>query len=558
MRRSLCYLLIAFGIAVLLTTLAPAQTVLYRARIGNYTEGATYVPTGPHSGHIAMLDGYEVWGFQSKGKGPAKKLFDTFDIAPLINFRGIAYMTPESRFIFTDTARPDRLIVSDSHGKSAGERIIEFPAGDPFRPNRFEGIVYIPQNADVYPDHLIAVSICQPAQAIACVGGYDYELRLLVMTRSGVVVNEITPNFNDMPEEWWNNAGEIWGIGFQEPDKLLLSAANLTWKMDFGGNLVGSVASTSVGDSYEGIVGLPDGNIAATNAYGKLLLFDSNMNRLPKLDRDYTIGLGISNPTGLAWNTDTKQLLILEPQHGSAIWSVPVSLKSKQKMADITDVQLGALALPGENNHVEGSRSRVMTYLPQQHQVAVTYLQAPFWVPDPLDPNRVQAKQRVRVARFNRAGQVVGYQKFFDWDPRVYPTPELWTWCLGFVPASDFGSDEFALRKASPSTSLYLVNATTGEWDRMIDLGLTGLTSVSFFDYFKPAKASDGRILMVGNDYRAVVTDMNGTPISEFNYRERLRLHGTLDFAHITSGPYTGAMAALNSNNSEVVIFRLD
>jgi hypothetical protein len=96
MRRTVVLVLLLCGL-MLIASAAAGQTVLYRARIGNFVEGMTFVPSGPYANHIVMSDGFDVYAFPASGSGkaPARKLFNTFDLTQGLMFRGIAYITTE-------------------------------------------------------------------------------------------------------------------------------------------------------------------------------------------------------------------------------------------------------------------------------------------------------------------------------------------------------------------------------------------------------------------------------------------------------------------------------
>jgi hypothetical protein len=98
MRKQIALFLFVGCVVVLLVASAQAQTVVYRARIGNFVEAIAYVPNGPNANHIAISDGFEVWAFPAAGNGnaPARMLFNTHDLSVSGGaFRGMAYITSE-------------------------------------------------------------------------------------------------------------------------------------------------------------------------------------------------------------------------------------------------------------------------------------------------------------------------------------------------------------------------------------------------------------------------------------------------------------------------------
>lgn len=552
MRRSFVFVLIVVSLVFVFTSIISAQTVQYRARIGNYTEGIAYLPNGTYANYIAMLDGYEVWAMPVDGKKvSALKLFDTQDMTINRQFVGMGYVPTEKLFVFTDTAQPDRLVFADQRGKSFSRTLV-FPADDPFRPTRFEGVAYIPQDSANYPDHLIVVSMCQ-GNSGPCVD-YPYEVRFLIVQRNGLVVKEIIPNFS---QEYYDNYGDVWGVGYQASNMLWFTAGPYMWRMDFDGNMqTGLMYTGNPWDAMEGIAQLANGKIVVSNGFGKLHFFDSAANPLPALDRDYTIGLGIANPNAVAWNTDTNQLLIVEQGNAPAIWSLTSTLNTKNKVVPLDSLDIGGWVQWPEWPYFIPQFTRSLTYLNDEHLIALGYTNQ--GVPAYYDGwgNLISpaVPSRMRVMRFNNSGALVGYQRMFDWSS--FPAA-IWVGTFSSTSSADYGAPEFIFRNLNPTLTLHMVNPYSGTPDNMIDLSRLGLTTAGVTEYFKPPKATEGQFLILGNDHIAVVSDMNGNKISQFNYLDKLHLRNITDLAYITSGPYAGSFAAISLNNSELVIFRL-
>jgi hypothetical protein len=442
------------------------------------------------------------------------------------------------------------MTVTDHKGRLVEVRSIQYP-DDLYVPNRFEGVVYIPPDAPMWADHLIAVSYCQAGMAVACIGT-EGEIRFLVIQRDGTVVKEIIGNFSD---EFWDTVGGVLGIGYQGPNTLLMSSGPFIWKMDFDGNIISEIKTSGNDvDSMEGVAALPSGKVVATGGGAKLKFFDASLNRLPALDRDHTIGLGIAAPIGIAWNTDTQELLIQEQYNGQAVWAVPSSMDAKRKAVDISLVHLGDFATPPEQEALPSLYARVMTYLPDQHQIALGYVNAAYWLGVPGQSQRIQS--RLRVVRFNNAGEVVGYDRMFDWDD---PVIDVWTWLFSYIPAADnAGVSQYVFRQYYGTQMLYMIGADDGLLDNSMNLSGVGPGALRVAEYFKPANASSGRFLLVGNDLRMALIDAAGTKLWGSDAFRTMRMAAIRDLAYIDSGPYAGAFAGITSENCELIIFRID
>jgi hypothetical protein len=472
----------------------------------------------------------------------ATKLFSVLDLPIDQAPRGIAWVASEKLFAFADSFHPDMLIFSDQKGRLAGTRILQYPGNDPYRANRFEGLVYIPTTSTMFPDHIAAVTFCQPNSALPYPCTSPFQIRVLVIRRDGLVVKEIIPI---LPQQVLDEVGEFWGIGFQAPNILLCGGGPYLWKIDFNGNpMTPPVYFPNDRMAAEGVTQLPNGYIAATaSAAGKLLFFDSNLNRVAQFDQPYTIGLGISAPGGLAWNNNAKNFLISETNNEQAVWTVPRSLKTKARVVNLANVNLPNPQ--GENQLLDYYSFYRMIYL--SGEILMTYVNAG----KPGNP------ARARIVSFDMAGNLVNYQRLFDWNlsPRQVSPSGAFT----YIPPPGSGLGQYVLRNITvPGTViLQLVWPTDGTPAGTIDLAPTGLTAFGAVEFFNPAHSTGGQFLVFGNGYRAVVADFNGHQISEFNYREKLGTLGASDLAYITNGPNAGAFAMLDGANSELVIFTL-
>jgi hypothetical protein len=373
---------------------------------------------------------------------------------------------------------------------------------------------------------------------------------VLVIRRDGLVVKEIIPI---VPQQVLDEVGEFWGIGFQAPNILLCGGGPYLWKMDFNGNPV-TVPVYDPNDrmAAEGVTQLPNGYVAATAAaVGKLLFFDSNLNRVPQFDQTYTIGLGISSPGGVAWNNNAKNFLIVDLNNEQVVWSVPRSLKTRTKVVDLTTVRLPDPQ--GENPLLDAFRFRSrLIYV--AGEIVMTYVNAA----KPGGPGIPPIPSRARIVSFDMAGNLVNYQKLFDWNN--LNSQQVGPGIFTYIPPPGSGLGQYVLRGLGfPSpVVLDLIWPTDGTLNGTIDLAPTGLLAFTgALEFFNPAHHTGGQFLVFGDAYRAVVADFNGNPVSEFNYRDKLGSLQPADLAYITNGPNAGAFALIDQGNSELIIFNL-
>jgi uncharacterized protein YjiK len=495
MRRNAvsCVVTAAFALLLLPTIHAQSVKVLQRARLGNQTEDITYIPNGPLAGNVALIDGYDVFGIH-RGQKP-RTLFDVRELGIRISPRGIAYMPSEDLFATNDGLEVSLLFLVDANGAPQGTRTIQYLNG--FLPDFNEGLAYIPKSSGVFPDDLILATNSFSLN----------EARLEVMERDGLVVDEIIPTgFN-----------YITAVAFHAPDRILVSAAdNQIWDLDFNGNVVGGPVAIDGIDDIEGLVQLPTGDIAAA-AYdaGKLFFFDKNLRRLQGKDRNYKIGVGVSAPWGITWNSDTNQYLVSStaglPQTPQIV-AIPETLKSATQV-----VNLAADGFDGRQK---------LTYLPGKHLIAATVRPSHAIV---LFDNQGNQVGQIGVSAFGRPNAIC------------------------YIPSTK----QFVVQFLETPLQLSILDRTGG-LVRTIDLSSTALDTIFSVAFFDPHDPSGGRFLVLGgtNSNLALVTDFAGNVKREFNYRDALGVISASDVAAITTGPRKGAFSLVD-DDSEIVIFSI-
>ena len=527
--------ILLFGLTALLliSSEGAAQTVLNHARLGNNIEDITFVNKGPLANQIVMLDGYEVFGLpveeERHGGGggddndgndngnhngndgchnqSAHKLFDLRGLPIQIAPRGIAYVESENLFVMDDPSQRTKLFFVDSNGHLQATRTIQYLNG--FEPVHLEGLAYLPANSPVFPDHLVMVAW---GEDLDC-GGQG--ARLEVMTRQGQVVAEIFP---DLPLRCNNS---IVGVGSLAPNRLLVTTFNNNIStLDFAGHIVAPQITTFGATAIDGIVQLSDGRVVTADyVTGRLYFFSAGLNRRAGDDRSNTIGLSLSALTGVAWNTDTNEHLVLTtlqvPTH--VVAAVSQTLGSGRTVVDLTFTPF-ALA-------------ERLSYLPDEHLIAVSHSNSPR-----------------AVLLFNAEATLV--------DQVVTPTPPNGNLRqVEYIPTTQ----QFAVRFGA--LPLLRIISRTGAVVRTINLAPTGITAIGGVAYFNPAHPSGGEFLILDTNtatHRAIITDFNGNLLSEFNYRDKLGVLSATDVAFISTGPQAGAFSLVDFDSSELVVFRLN
>jgi len=491
---------VLFGLCLFLAgtaDTATAQTVVARARLGNNTEDIEFIHTGRYANHIAIIDGYDVLAVPAirQGRDPVQKLFDVKKLPLSGGPRGIAYVESERLFVFTDVVFGNQLFFTDENGAEAGIREITFPVEVSSAGS--ESVSYIRRGSPFYPDHLLLVIYAAP----------DYSQRIEVVRRDGVVVSEIVPEAA-IQEHGCASACYL-GSG-----RLLVSTFDgLVFLMDTSGRVVAGPSVAAAGESCEGAAQLADGRLAiASYTAGKVLYFDEQLNRLPEADRDYKIGIGISRPLGPAWNSATDELLFL---NGPTVDAVPATLNGRRTVLD--------LAADG----IDMYHLRDVTYLPDENRIGVGMIlphQIVLYGPTGL---------REDVVDLSRLGGPTTAQY-------LPSSGQFGLWLRGWA-----------------NRGLLQITDRRGARLRTIDLRPFGV-NLGCFAPFDPAHASGGRFLVMDALNDTMLTlDFAGNVLSRTGYREALELPMVFGVTAITTGSYAGAFAAVNGDNSEVVIFTL-
>lgn len=498
-------------VAAALAPSARAQEVVRRARLGNNGEDITFIGSGSHAHHLAIMNGYDVFAVPTTAKRDddgdtpkVKKLFDVFQLPIRRAPRGIVYIESTRQFAFDDPSDNTRLYLSDEKGRPTGTLPITFlPTG--FKPTYFEGLVYIPPSAAVFPDHI----------AFVANDDNQYAARIEVMRLDGVVEAEITP------DPGLGRIGEIGGLGFLLPDKLLVNQFDdQIWTLDFSGNVIGAPVTLPGNTSLEGIVQLDDGRVVAS-AYssGQLFFLDANLNRLTGQDATYSVGVGLSIPWGVAWNPDAGEHLIANfgAQGQPGIAAVPPSLDTATPAVDFQ-----------ANGFFFGARG--LTYLPDEHLSALAHFRFPS-----------------ALFLFNGAGVKVD-------------TIDLAT--LGVLRGVAYlpSTRQFAVIAGRAGVVSLNIITRTGTLVSSVDLGAKGISAPLGLAYFNPSHPSGGQFLIIdlGPDNLIRVTDFNGNIMRNLNFRDAFKIMSPVDLSTITSGPDAGSFGLVDRDSSELIVFRLE
>ena len=220
----------------------------------------------------------------------------------------------------------------------------------------------------------------------------------------------------------------------------------------------------------------------------------------------------------MAWNSDTNEHLVMtNSQTPPGIAAVSRTLDSGRTVVVLTTPPFAT--------------AERLSYLPDEHLIALTSVNSPR-----------------AILLFNAAGALV--------DQVVTPMPPNGGLrSVEYIPTTQ----QFAVRfGAAPLLSII---SRTGAVVRTINLAPTGITTIAGSAYFNPAHPSGGEFLILDGNaatHRAIITDFNGNLLSEFNYRDKLGVLQALDVAFISTGPQAGAFSLVDSNGSELIVFRLN
>ena len=507
-----------------------AQTVINKSRVGGYAEDITYVSKGKLKNHIIVMDGYEVFAVENAitPKGQMTKLFDV--IVPEIDTipNGITYIESEALFAINNVFQPKKLFLFDEKGVFKGTRNIQYPGG--YLPQHMEGMAYIPASSPTFPDHIIVTALDTP----------NGPSRIEVVRRDGLVVAEILPSWPTPPDpdDPVYDTSFIGDVAYLSPNKLLVTFYNnVIWTIDFNGNVLAGPQLVSGANGFEGIVQMNDDRIAVVNFPQSLMFFDKNLTRMPESDRTEIVGVNVNTPRGIAWNTDTNQLLIANarilPQPVDSISAVPLTLDSATQVVSLSSFGVG----------------QRLAYLPGEHLIAMT------------NGNNPRA-----ILLFNTDGTV---NSQIDLSPAALGQNLGAPVAITYIPATN----EFVISfngvngdPGQPAERRRLrVFSRTGTLVRTLDLTSTGSNTVVGLSYFDDPGGGGGRFMILGTAGRVFVTDLNGDSrnasgnlFREFNSRVKLGMVGATDITAITTGPQAGGFAITDNRSGEVVIFRFE
>ena len=501
---------LALVVALFTTLLAPllnAQNVLLRRRLGNNSEGMTTIHTGPLNGTIAIMDGTDVIAFANGGLGnmPPRELFSVLGLPINVGPRGIAYIDDEQRFIFNDPTLPNTLFLTDNQGKAAGTINVTFPGG--FVPDDTEGMVWLPPTAVQFGNHILEI-----AASFATV---PPTVTIEVIDRgTGQVVAGIHPNVTlTTPGDF------IVGLGFQSPDRLLVSGTDGTiWQIDFSGNVTtGPVSFPNTGDVES--VSQVDSNRIAVAGYGtgKVMFLDANLAPLAAQDRSYLVGFGLSQPFGVAWDSDLQRHVVsfqgfTPPSEAEQIISLSPTLGAESQAVNTSGV-----AVP-----------RALSYLPDEHRIALSEVGC--------NPNCV-------IFLYDNSGNLV------DQVP-----VGVGLLSMTYIPTTK----QFAGASPAGNLTTLLFFARNGTLVNSLDLSPTGIDGIFGITFFDSGSTPGGEFLLLSSPvtHQAFVINSAGTVLKQFDYKTALGVVNARDVATIASLPRNGFFSLVSLDTSEIVIFR--
>ena len=520
-------ILFLFCLIMVLSFDTRAQTVVNRARIGGFAEDITYVTSGELKDQIVMMNGYELHAVSlAKKKGVLTRICKIDNPEIDQSASGFTFVESEGLFVMNNAPHPNKLFFFDQACRIKGTRTIQYLDSN-YRPLHIEGMAYIPESSPVFPDHLMMVTWDVNLTAV----------RIVIMRRDGVQVSEIARN--DWPNEF-SSGGGLGDITFLAPNRLVASTFSVDsmrslWIIDFNGNIVLGPLPGMTG-SGEGVVQISDGRLVSAKYPQSLLLFDENLNRQPGNDRHDIIGLNLSVPSGIAWDSDANKFLVI---YDTILNTGPLGISGVATTLDSAIPLFAFSTFPF---------TRQTVYLPQEDIIATMRIGA---------PNRA-------ILLFNLNGTL---------NSEISLEPSSLGQNLGLPVGLTYlpNSDEFVVsfNGIAPTRALeqqrLRVISRAGTLVRTIDVSATGAIGIRGIEYFEDPQGGGGRLLLMSAVGRVFVTDLNGNSrnvdgslMGEFNSRVKLGLITSSDLAAITSGPLAGAFAMVDRSGGEIVIFRLD
>jgi hypothetical protein len=508
--------------------------IIRRSRLGNDTEDITLL-SAPRTrgGQVAIMDGYDVLSVPSSPplatqpvttptvatastqsiagaqptlgpiKQPASKLFDVLALGVKAGPRGIAYAGSRQQFAFNDPMQPT-LFFTDARGVPQTSVDLQFPNDQPVA---IEGLGYIPANAPAFPDTLVMAATFADDNSASGV-----QSRLEIINFDGSVVAEIVPQ---------GGIADLFltGVCFKSPGSLLVSSDDdeTIHEIGFKGNLIANfppLPNRPGLNGIEGLTQLPTGEFGATGGFdGLLAVFTQSGASAPQFV-DYQIGLGLSLTSGLAWDSTTNQFLVIgfdRQRPGSP------SISSLAPLLDSFRLVVGV-----------DPTTRKLTYIPGEQTIAAAH---------PNNPRGI-----LLFKKGQPAGQI---------DTSQLGNPVV----ISFIPTTN----EFVLVFANQRTQLSFLSRQGAISRKPIDLAPAGIVRIAAVTFFNPSHPSGGQFLVFDNTQDlAVITDLGGNKLDDFSIKKAFGVLNPSALAAITTGSDAGAFALANSENSEIVVFRLN
>lgn len=484
-------------------TAAHAQTVVATQRLGVNLEELTFVESGPWAGHVAIVDGYNLIATKPNQKH-ADLMFSVEAFGPA-GPRGVTFDPANDNFYFCLTTQPNQLFVTDSNGVQQPTVLIQFAPGQ--EGFSCEGLSYIPTTAAQYPGRLILSN-----------SDNNGNPRIVFLREDGTVDLQISPAFSPLLP-----SGPV-GVQWLEDGKLLVSGGNSLLTMDYSGAIDPQPFATILGAaSVEGVTMLGNGKIAAIDySTPHLYMFNSKGYRLGDNEADFSTGIGLSRPIGIAWDTVRDSFLMNTLQdHGDTKYRSTAVNRTLKGFAHITvpenavtsDATVlrpfgGITSLTGENLLAVGTRG--------PNSIAV-----------------YDATTGAYLYKYNVPGLTTTGGITYDSINRMFIVRTQGT--LRFVP-----------RDGTPGSAPDIVNSTVAS-----TLTLSPIPGGGGVSWHKSGSAP--RIAAGDSIYDAATGVRIGTPITAAS----LGIPSIHAVVAITSGPYKGMFAAMNVDSSTIVIYSL-
>ncbi|HYL13444.1 MAG TPA: hypothetical protein VEV41_10425, partial [Terriglobales bacterium] len=328
---------------------ARAETVLTRKRVGNNSEGVTYVTSGHWKNRVVAIDGNDVLAINLGGpddssedslasdgsdnpngalRGPGwKKIFDILALGTDVRIlRGILFVPEKNEFLFSGF-NTTNLFHTDEFGNPLAPIVLSGLA-NPTDFSQYEGLTWIPADAPKHPNTIAALMI-RASDGVA---------HVIYIRLDGTVEAEVLPQPGTPVQAY------ICGIAYQpqRPGTLLLSECGAgNYAIDEDGKFLNGgpiLPAPSGSGDIESIIVDRFSRVFLGAYDGHLYAYDTNYNRLPtSQDRSYVIGLGIF-ASSITWNSDMESFLFLN-SNNNTIEAVPLSLRFKHTLFNLDPVR---------------------------------------------------------------------------------------------------------------------------------------------------------------------------------------------------------------------------